>query len=801
MATRTGFVSGAAVTHGLSKTSLSVSSFCGHRRAVCARPSRRVSLRMLATASAPTEEKSETFEFQAEVSRVMNLIINSLYSNKEIFLRELVSNAADACDKRRFLALSGGTAADDGDLSIYVKADKDAGTVTIEDGGVGMTRQELINNLGSIATSGTSKFLEALGEGKGDVSLIGQFGVGFYSAYLVAETVTVVTKSYTDPNAKQYRWESSASSSYTVSEDDSEPLRAGSGTRITLKVKEDSKEFLENFKLNELLKRYSEFISFPIFAWKERTEYDEVPDGDEKDEEGKPKMKRVPRTVEEFAQVNKLKPIWMRKPREVNKDEYDEFYKTIAKDYQDPVAYTHFAVEGDVEFRSILFCPKLLPMELRQNMFEEKGRMLKLYVKRVFISDSFEDILPRWLCFLRGVIDSEDLPLNVSREILQKSRVLRIISKRLVRKAIDMFGAIKARDNDDYPEFWRQFGRYIKAGIIEGEDNADALIRLSLWPSTNKKEGLTTLDEYVSRMKESQKDIYYVAATSRVAGESAPAMERLRKLGYEVLFLLEPVDEIAIQNIGSFKAKRKEEDKEETSFKFVDVAKDDIDFKEMKTEDEKKEDEDLAKDFKPVVDFLTTMLSEKVGKVAVSDRLTESASTIVQSSFGISPTMERYMKEVGAGGINDPSMSSFVTKARTLEINPKHPIIKDIRTRLEGAAGADDEATKQTCMLVYELALLTGGYELDDSNAFARRVSSLVSASVQAPEVIIPEPKPQEEKRNMADISSMEDALNKMQDEGITDTGDGENASTDVKSEDTPASGEEVKKVDTEVVE
>lgn len=682
---------------------------------------------------------AETFEFQAEVTRVMNLIINSLYSNKDVFIRELVSNASDACDKKRFLSLSSGNS--DSAPQIFVKADKDAGTVTIEDSGIGMTKQELISNLGSIATSGTSKFVEALGEnGSGDVSLIGQFGVGFYSAYLVAENVEVVTKSYTDPNAKQYRWESTAQNSFTISEDTSEPLEFGSGTRIILHIKDDCKDFLENFRLQELIKRYSEFIQFPVSNWTSRTEFDEVPDGDEKDADGKQKMKRVPRTEELYEQVNKLKPIWMRKPKEIGADEYNEFYKTITKDFAPPLANTHFAVEGDVEFRALLFCPKNVPPELRQNMFQGDGQQLRLYVKRVFISDNFEDILPRWLCFIKGVIDSEDLPLNVSREILQKSRVLRIISKRLVRKSIDMFKAIKARDNEDYPQFWDQFGRYIKAGIIEENDHVDALSKLSLWMSSNDPSKRTDLESYVSRMKENQDCIYCVAAESRSAGENAPAMERLRKLGYEVLFLVEPVDEISIQNMASFKAKRKPDDKEETTFKFVDVSKDDLDLGELKSEAEKQEDKELAEDFKPVVDYFTKLLSDKVGKVAVSDRLTESASTITQSSFGISPTMERYMKEVGSSNMNDPGMASFMVKARTLEINAKHPIVKDVKTQLEGAGGGDDEQLKQTCTLVYELALLTGGYSLDDAAVFARRVSSLVSSSIEAPEIIIPEP-------------------------------------------------------------
>eukprot|EP00737_Agarophyton_chilense_P000201 gb/GEZJ01000229.1/.p1 GENE.gb/GEZJ01000229.1/~~gb/GEZJ01000229.1/.p1 ORF type:complete len:850 (-),score=145.39 gb/GEZJ01000229.1/:13300-15696(-) len=762
-------------------------------------PSRRcrVAVHMAAdTVAEPTAASSETFEFQAEVSRVMNLIINSLYSNKEVFLRELVSNSSDACDKKRFLSLSTGSGADPPE--IYVKADKDAGTITVEDYGVGMTRQELINNLGSIATSGTSKFLEALGDnGSSDMSLIGQFGVGFYSAYLVADQVTVISKSFTDANSKQYRWESSASNSFTISEDDSEPLKGGSGTRIVLHVKEGCKELLENTKLIDLMKRYSEFIQFPVYGWESRTEFDEVPDGDEKDDEGKQKMKRVPRTEESWSQVNKTKPLWMRKPKEVQENEYEEFYKSIARDFNPPLAHTHFAVEGDVEFRALLYCPKTLPPEFRQNMFPDEGRQLRLYVKRVFISDNFEDILPRWLCFLRGVIDSEDLPLNVSREILQKSRVLRIISKRLVRKAVDMFKTIKKRENDDFEKFWDHFGRYLKAGIIEERDHFKELAKLALWSSTNSTDKLTDLEGYVARMKENQKCIYYVTAESRAAGESAPAMERLRKLGYEVLFLLEPVDEIAVQNIGSFETKRKEGDEQNTSYKFVDVSKEDLDLEELKSDEEKEADKVLAEDFKAVCEYMTNLLSDKVGKVEISDRLTESVSTITQSSFGISPTMERYMREVGASSPTDPGMASFLAKARTLDINPRHPIVKDIKTQLEGVAG-EDKQLKQTCMLVYELALLTAGFPLDDINKFAKRVSSLVSPNVEAPEVVVPpkqEPAPSlEDEPAEVTAKNIEAKIKDLSDQAGVEM---DMSKIDIKDE----KEEKVQKADTEIVE
>ena len=415
--------------------------------------------------------EAETFTFEAEVTKVMDIIINSLYSDKDIFLREvrrrprhlclpppraaaaehrsapparplparaltrhlrppqLVSNASDACDKKRFLSLtedaSGGY-----DGRIRISADKEAGTLTIEDNGVGMTRKELQQNLGRIASSGTKKFTEALGSGSGDATnLIGQFGVGFYSAFLVAEKVSVVTKAAGEP---QLRWESEEASAYTISADDSEPIE-GSGTRLILSLKEDAEKYADDFTLRDMLKRYSEFISFPIELWSEKTEYDDVPDMEAEVKEGEERpTKSVPRTTNVWEKVNVAKPIWMRPPKEVTKEEYAEFYKTTFKAYDEPEAYTHFNLEGQVEFQALLFCPSSMPWELSQDMFNEKVKPMKLFVKRVFISDQFESqLLPRWLNFLKGVVDSEDLPLNVSRELLQKSkaRALTVITR------------------------------------------------------------------------------------------------------------------------------------------------------------------------------------------------------------------------------------------------------------------------------------------------------------------------------------------------------------------------------------
>ena len=384
----------------------------------------------------------------------MDLIINSLYSDRDIFLRELVSNAADACDKKRFLSITDDAAASDEQPQIKIRPNLDDNTVTIEDSGVGMTKDELINNLGKIAQSGTRAFVQALGEGKADVNLIGQFGVGFYSAYLVADKVTVITKSMQDPT-KAYQWESEADSSYSIKETSPDEIEGSSGTKLILHLKEDAATYLEQTKIEELLQRYSEFIEFPISIWREKTEYKQVPDEEaNKDlKEGEePKMKTVPETTQDWETVNTQKPIWLRSPKDVEDEEYQNFYKSAFRNsYDIPMKYTHFVLEGQVECKAILYIPGMLPFELSKDMFDENSRNMRLYVKRVFINDQFQDLMPRWLKFIKGVVDSDDLPLNVSREILQKSKVLNIINKRLVRKSLDMIQELaSAEDQSQY---------------------------------------------------------------------------------------------------------------------------------------------------------------------------------------------------------------------------------------------------------------------------------------------------------------------------------------------------------------
>jgi len=493
----------------------------------------------------------ESFEFQAEVSRVMDIIINSLYSDKDVFLRELVSNAADACDKKRFLALTESRENND-ELQIRIKCDKEGKRLIIEDTGIGMSKEEMINNLGRIAQSGTKAFSEMV-KAKNDKSLspeeqsnlIGQFGVGFYSGFLVADRMTVYSKGLNDPDGKTHRWESEAGSSYTIAEvDGDEAILDGSGTRLELSLREDAEDYLEDLKIKSLVQRYSEFVSFPIKVWTSKTSYEQVPDDEaEPAAEGEPpKMKTVPMTSQEYETQNKMQPIWMRAPSKVTAEQYEEFYRTTFKAYDKPLTLSHFSLEGQVEFRALLYVPGQLPFELGSNMFDEATGNMRLYVKRVFINDKFTELCPRWLKFVKGVVDSEDLPLNVGLEILQKSSVLRVVSRRIVKKCLDMFGDLKDKGGDDWDTFQQQFGKYLKVGVVEVNDNRKDIGEFVCFQSTADPTKLTTIGDYIGRMKEGQTCVYFVSGEGRAQCEMSPSLEKVKKNGFEVMFCSEPLD-------------------------------------------------------------------------------------------------------------------------------------------------------------------------------------------------------------------------------------------------------------------
>eukprot|EP00775_Hariotina_reticulata_P005864 gene5864-6105_t len=517
--------------------------------------------------SAATATKEETFTYQAEVDRLMDMIVNSLYSNREVFLRELISNASDALDKVRFVGLTDAKALTGReDLEILIKADKDAKTITIEDSGIGMTREQLLSNLGTIARSGTRKFMEAVKEAKGDANLIGQFGVGFYSAFLVADRVTVYTKSYEED--QQWVWESNVGShQYTIKEDDSADKMVR-GTRVVLHLKEDAQELADPVRIAKLIKQYSQFIQFPIKLYCPTREAKQVVDdeatkkrqeeADKALKEGEEQQKVEPVMKTEYEDVwgwrveNDNKPLWTRSPKEVSEADYNDFFKQTFGEFLDPLAHVHFNVEGTIEFTSMLFIPGMAPFE--QQNWSAKSRSIKLYVRRVFISDEFdEDLMPRYLSFIKGIVDSSDLPLNVSREILQESRIVRVIRKQLIRRSIEMMEGLASKEGgEDYKTFWESFGRSIKVGVIEDTENRNRLAKLLRFYSSKSDDSMASLEEYASRMKEGQKGIYYMAADSVEVAKAAPFVEKLVADGYEVLYLTEAIDEAMVTNLAKF---------------------------------------------------------------------------------------------------------------------------------------------------------------------------------------------------------------------------------------------------------
>merc|ERR1712036_98959 len=586
--------------------------------------------------------------------------------------------------------------------------DKSNSQLIIRDTGIGMTKTDMVNNLGTIARSGTKAFMEALSSGA-DISMIGQFGVGFYSAFLVAEKVTVISKNVEDDT--QWRWESDAGGTFTINEDDGEDLNRG--TKIVLSLKSDNLEFSEEKKIKDLIKKHSEFISFPIELNVEKTTEKEISDDEDDEEEKKEeeeedkkekKKKTVKEVSHEFEQVNKNKPIWMRKPEEITKEEYSAFYKSLTNDWEDHMAVKQFSVEGQLEFKALLFIPKRAPFDL----FEQKKKKnnIKLYVRRVFIMDDCEELIPEYLSFIKGVVDSEDLPLNISREYLQKTNILKTIKKNLTKKCLELISEV-AENSEDWKKFYEQFSKNLKLGIHEDQTNREKLSNFLRYNTSKSGEDMISLKEYVARMKEGQKDIFFITGESLAAVTASPFIEGLKRKGLEVLYLIDPIDEYVIQQLKDFEEK-----------KLKNCSKEGLDIED---EDDKKKLEEQKAAFEGLCTLVKEVLGDKVEKVLVGTRMQESPCVLVTSEWGWSANMERIMK---AQALRDSSMSSYMVSKKTLEMNPEHSIVVELKKRAD--ADKSDRTVKDLIWLLYETSLLTSGFSLDEPTIFGNRIHRMI---------------------------------------------------------------------------
>jgi molecular chaperone HtpG len=626
--------------------------------------------------------QKETLGFQTEVKQLLQLMIHSLYSNREIFLRELISNASDACDKLRFEAVTNSALyGDDSDLKIRILLDEQAGTVTIADNGIGMSREEVIANIGTIAKSGTKEFFAKLsGDEKKDAHLIGQFGVGFYSAFIVADRVTLTTRRAGQGEGDATRWESIGDGEFTL-----ETIqKSARGTEVTLHLKEDAKEFLEDWTLRNIIRKYSDHIQMPIVM--KKSTWDEE------------KKEQVPSNEDET--VNRASALWTRAKNDITEEQYEEFYKHVSHDWEKPLAWTHARVEGKQEYTELLYVPAKAPFDMWDR---ERKHGVKLYVKRVFIMDDAEQLLPRYLRFVKGVIDSNDLPLNVSREILQQSKDVEAIKNGCVKKVLGLLDDLAENNKEKFATFWSAFGRVFKEGMGEDHANKDRIAKLCRFASTQSGDESQTVSfaDYISRMKHGQEKIYYATADSFAAAKNSPHLEVFKKKGIEVLLLTEPVDEWWLGHLEEFEGK-----------KLISVAKGDLDLGALADEAEKKEAEKISEELKPLIERIKTSLGERVKEVRVTHRLTDSPACLVVDENELSGNLERMLKAAG---------QKVPTSKPILEINPAHPLVEKLKS-------AEEASFNDWSVLLFEQSMLAEGGQLEDPAGFVKRLNQLILA-------------------------------------------------------------------------
>lgn len=726
---------------------------------------------------------TETFEFQAEINQLMSLIINAFYSNKEIFLRELISNASDALDKIRYESLQNTEILkDNSNFEIKIRTDKDNNKLIIEDNGIGMTKEDLKQCLGTIANSGTKQFIQNLGKTK-DINLIGQFGVGFYSSYLVADNVKVRTKHNND---REYIWESNANGNYTITETENQELSRG--TIIELTLKDDAKEYLDVDRIKDVIKTHSEYIQYPIKVYTQKTKEEEVeieeskdnPKEEQKeeskeeskddpkeddvkieDENEKPKEKKtekITKTYYEYDQVNTQEPIWVKPTSEITDEEYKQFYRSLTGDYGDPMKYKHISVEGAVNFKALIYIPAHAPMNLFH--MERERKDVKLYVKRVFITDDCENLVPQWLNFVKGIVDSDDIPLNVSREMLQQNKYMKLIKKSLTKKIIEMIEEIKNESDEEYMKFYLSFGKNLKLGIHEDVQYEDKLVELLKFRTSKSENKYISFEEYTNHVKaqfekdvevsseeesekktekvldQKYKNIYYIVGEDLDSVQNSPFVQGFTKYGLEVVYMTEAIDEYLMKRLTQYH-----------DFTFVNISNNNVDMSAYKEVDEEKENKEHEK----LIELLQQTLDKKVNKIKISNRLVAVPCMITTDNFGWSANMERIMNSQVLG---DNQMKQFMLSSKTLEINIEHPIIKNI----EASIGNENReiGIKDIIELMFDGALLASGFTIEKPHLFVAKLNKMIEFGLSIDEENVEELK--EEDLNIKPVESCEDS-------------------------------------------